>query len=96
MLTGRTVEAEEALRIGLVTEVVDTGRHVERALELAGQIAAFPQETMLSDRRALLEGAALPLDEGLALEARTGARAARRRAGRARSVSCHARATPES
>jgi enoyl-CoA hydratase len=72
VLTGRTVEAEEALRIGLVSEVVEKGRHVERALALAGQIAAFPQETMLSDRRALLEGAALGFEEGLALEAALG------------------------
>src|SRR6185295_9320923 len=34
ILTGRPVEAEEALRIGLVTEVVEAGRHLERALEL--------------------------------------------------------------
>jgi enoyl-CoA hydratase len=72
VLTGRTVPAEEALRIGLVTEVVPAGGHVERALELAGELAAFPQETMLSDRRALLEGAALPLEDGLALEGRLG------------------------
>jgi enoyl-CoA hydratase len=72
VLTGRTVEAEEALRIGLVTEVVEPGRHVERALALAEQIAEFPQETMLSDRRALLDGAALGLEQGLAREAELG------------------------
>ena len=72
ILTGRAVEAEEAHRIGLVTEVVEPGRHLERALELAEAIAAFPQETMLSDRRAALEGAGLPLAAGLALEHRLG------------------------
>ena len=41
-LTGRPVEAEEALRIGLVNEVVPPGRHVERALELAERLAGFP------------------------------------------------------
>ena len=41
-LTGRPVEAEEALRIGLVNEVVPPGSHVERALELAEQLAGFP------------------------------------------------------
>ena len=32
----------------------------------------FPQQTMLADRRAALEGFGLPLDEALALEARSG------------------------
>src|SRR2546427_6120076 len=49
ILTGRPVDAEEALRIGLVNEVVPAGRHLERSLELAERLAAFPQETMLSD-----------------------------------------------
>jgi enoyl-CoA hydratase len=72
ILTGRPVEAEEALRIGLVTEVVEPGRHLERALELAERIASFPQETMLADRHAAIEGAGLPLAEGLELERRVG------------------------
>lgn len=72
ILTGRPVEAEEAQRIGLVNEVVDPGRHLERALELAERLAAFPQETMLADRRAAIEGLGMPLAEGLALEHRLG------------------------
>jgi enoyl-CoA hydratase len=72
ILTGRPVEAEEALRIGLVNEVVEPGRHLERALQLAERIASFPQETMLADRRAALEGFGLPLADGLALEHRLG------------------------
>jgi enoyl-CoA hydratase/carnithine racemase len=71
-LTGRPVTATEALRIGLVNEVVPPGRHVARALELAEQLARFPQETMLSDRRATIEGAGLPFREGLELEHRIG------------------------
>jgi enoyl-CoA hydratase len=71
-LTGRPVAAEEALRIGLVNEVVPPGRHIERALELAERLAGYPQETMLSDRRATLEGAGVPLADGLALEHRIG------------------------
>ena len=39
---------------------------------MAEAIAAFPQDTLLSDRRAVLEGAGLPLVQGLALEARLG------------------------
>jgi enoyl-CoA hydratase len=72
ILTGRPVEADEAERIGLVNELVEAGRHLDRALELAERIASFPQETMLSDRRAVLEGAGLPLAEGLELERRLG------------------------
>jgi enoyl-CoA hydratase len=72
ILTGRPVEAEEALRIGLVNEVVEPGKHLERAMELAERIAAFPQETMLADRRAAIEGFGLPLEEGIALEHRLG------------------------
>jgi enoyl-CoA hydratase len=72
ILTGRPVDAEEAHRIGLVNEVVAPGAHLGRALELAETIAGFPQETMLSDRRAAIEGFGTPLAEGLALEARLG------------------------
>ncbi|HEX5983179.1 MAG TPA: crotonase/enoyl-CoA hydratase family protein [Solirubrobacterales bacterium] len=72
ILTGRPVPAEEAERIGLVNQVVEPEGHLERALEIAERIAAFPQETMLSDRRAAIEGAGLSLAEGLALEHRLG------------------------
>ncbi|HEX4733114.1 MAG TPA: crotonase/enoyl-CoA hydratase family protein [Thermoleophilaceae bacterium] len=72
ILTGRIVGAQEAYDMGLVTEIVDDGRHVERALEYAAGLAAFPQETMLADRRAAIEGFGLPLDEALALEAKSG------------------------
>jgi enoyl-CoA hydratase len=72
ILTGRVVEAAEAREWGLVNEVVDPGRHLERALEMAEGLAAFPQPTMLSDRRAALEGIGLPFAEGLAHEAELG------------------------
>jgi enoyl-CoA hydratase len=72
ILTGRAVEAEEAERIGLLTEVVAPGKHLDRALELAERLAVFPQETMLSDRRAAIEGVGVPLTEGLELEHRLG------------------------
>lgn len=72
ILSGRPVEAEEAHRIGLVTQLVDPGAHLDRALELAERLASFPQETMLADRRAAIEGFGLPLDQGLDLEHRLG------------------------
>ena len=72
VLTGRTIDAAEAHAMGIVTELVAPGRHVERALEMAEGLAAFPQRTMLSDRRALLEGAGMTLADGLAHEAALG------------------------
>jgi enoyl-CoA hydratase len=72
ILTGRTVAADEALLMGLVNEVVTAGAHLTRALALADAIAAFPQETMLSDREAAHAALGLPIDQGLALEARLG------------------------
>jgi enoyl-CoA hydratase len=72
ILTGRLVEASEALAWGLVNEVVAAGRHLERALEIAPGLAAFPQPTMLSDRRAAIEGMGLTFEQGLALEAELG------------------------
>src|ERR671931_2444849 len=47
ILTGRLVPAEEALAMGLLTEIVPAGEHLSRALEIAEALASFPQETML-------------------------------------------------
>jgi len=69
ILTGRIIEAEEAHSWGLVNEVVEDP--LPRALEYAEALAAFPQVTMLADRRAAHEGFGLPLDAGLAVEARS-------------------------
>ena len=60
ILSGRPVEAEEAHWIGIVNEIVPAGTAVERALELAERLASFPQETMLADRRAAIEGGDYP------------------------------------
>jgi enoyl-CoA hydratase len=72
ILTGRVLSADEADRMGLVTEVVEPGQHLIRALELAETLAAFPQEAMLADRRSAIEGIGRPLDDGMWLEARRG------------------------
>ena len=64
ILTGRIVEAEEAERIGLLTQVVPAGGTCERALEIAEALARFPQDTMLADRSAALEGIGLTLRGG--------------------------------
>jgi enoyl-CoA hydratase len=72
ILTGRIIDAEEALAIGLLTEVVPGGAHLRRALEIAEGLSRFPQRTMLADRRAAIEGFGLPLAQAIALEAQAG------------------------
>ncbi len=72
ILTGRILDAQEAKAMGLITEIVEPGAHVERALELANNLARFPQRTMLADRRAAIEGLGMTLEQGLALEAQAG------------------------
>ena len=72
ILSGRIIDAGQAHDWGIVTEVVGEGPHLERALEIAEGLAGFPQETMLADRRAAIEGFGLSLDEALALEAQAG------------------------
>jgi len=72
ILTGRMVQVEEAQAMGLVNELVPAGRHLDRALELAEGLASFPQETMLADRLAAIEGIGMPFEQGLEREARNG------------------------
>ena len=72
ILSGRIIEVDEAHDWGLVNEVVPACGHLDRALELAEGIASFPQETMLSDRRAAIIGSAMELEAGLAYEAAVG------------------------
>ena len=50
ILTGRKVEAPEALTMGLCNRVVPKGTALEAAVALAEQLAGFPQQTMLADR----------------------------------------------
>ncbi|HEX9766097.1 MAG TPA: crotonase/enoyl-CoA hydratase family protein [Nitriliruptorales bacterium] len=65
ILTGRPVHADEALAIGLANRVVPSGETLAAALDLAHQIASFPQATMRADRRSAYEGLDLPLGEAL-------------------------------
>jgi enoyl-CoA hydratase len=59
ILTGRPVDAREALEIGLVSRVVEDGTALEAARTLALQIAGFPQTALRNDRRSLMEQWAL-------------------------------------
>ena len=69
IITGRVIDAEEALRIGLVSEVVPRGRSLARALELAGRIAALPQEAIRTDKESVMRGVGRPLGEAFQIEA---------------------------
>lgn len=68
ILTGRKVEAAEALQMGLANRVVPTGQAREAAIALARQLAAFPQATMRADRESAHAQWDLPLGEALQQE----------------------------
>jgi enoyl-CoA hydratase len=68
ILTGRPVQADEALAMGLVNRVVPIGQSRVAAEALALEIAAFPQVCLRADRRSAIAQWDLPLDEALAYE----------------------------
>lgn len=68
ILTGRSVDAREALQIGLVEYVVPRAELLERAVALAGQMAGNAPVAVRAARSAIYRGAELPLEEGLRLE----------------------------
>jgi enoyl-CoA hydratase len=70
MESGERIDAGRALAMGLVQEVVPSGRALVRATELAERIASYPQWSLLADRSSALDGFGLPLGEALRLEAR--------------------------
>jgi enoyl-CoA hydratase len=69
IITGRVIDAQEALRIGLVNEVVPSGTCRTRARELAHEIADLPQPAIRTDKEAAVRGFGRPLAEGLRIEA---------------------------
>jgi enoyl-CoA hydratase len=72
VLTGRSVDAAEALRIGLVDRLVPAGEALAAAQGLAAQLAAFPQTCLREDRASLLEQDGLDEAAALANEFRHG------------------------
>jgi enoyl-CoA hydratase len=69
ILSGRAVDAAEAERIGLVQAVLPDDDFVDHVLQWSRAIATKPRHAIVAAKRAMTQGARLPLDEGLAVEA---------------------------
>jgi enoyl-CoA hydratase len=74
ILTGRPVNAQEALMMGLVNRVVETGTAREEAEKLAAQLADFPQVCMRNDRESLYRGFNMNFNDAMKLEFEYGIR----------------------
>jgi enoyl-CoA hydratase len=72
ILTGRTVNADEALAMGLADRVVPSGSALDAAVALAVELAALPQGCLRSDRRSAMQQWSLTHDEAMATEVRLG------------------------
>ncbi|NMP21192.1 enoyl-CoA hydratase-related protein [Sulfobacillus harzensis] len=70
VLTGRTITAEEALAMGLINRVVAKEEVVNRALQLAEEIAAMPPLAVRLAKESVLTALDTPLDVGLLHERR--------------------------
>jgi enoyl-CoA hydratase len=66
ILTGREVRAQEAFAIGLANRLVPAGQALSAAIELARQIASFPQTCLRNDRLSAIEQ--WGLDESIAMQ----------------------------
>lgn len=72
ILTGRGVAGEEALAMGLANRLTEPGGALPAALELARQLAAFPQRCLRSDRRSAITQWGRSEADALAEETRLG------------------------
>jgi len=72
LLTGRHITADEALRIGLIGEVVPDGHARARALEVADQIAANGPVAVQAILRTIRETEGMAENEAFAVESRIG------------------------
>jgi enoyl-CoA hydratase len=72
ILTGRAVEAEEALQMGLVNRVVANGKALEAALATASSMVEFPQESLRGDRLSACEQWSLSFKDARKNELRRG------------------------
>jgi enoyl-CoA hydratase/carnithine racemase len=68
IFSGRQVDAEEAMAIGLADEVFPAGELLERAMEAARKWATAPTRAIAAAKKALNSGAGLPVEQGLLVE----------------------------
>jgi enoyl-CoA hydratase len=68
ILTGRKVDADEALRIGMCEQRVDSGGARFAAEAMAQRIARFPQAAVRADRRSVIETYGAPVREAMRRE----------------------------
>lgn len=68
VLGSRFLEAEEARELGLVNHVVPTELYLEKAMELAREVASKSPIALQLAKEAVLKALELPLDEGLEFE----------------------------
>jgi enoyl-CoA hydratase len=81
ILTGRPVEAGEALEIGLVNRVVAAGTAKSAAIELAHRLADFPQVCMRGDRLSAIEQFDMAFETAMANEFKHGLASMAKEAG---------------
>ncbi|MEO1189821.1 MAG: enoyl-CoA hydratase-related protein, partial [Pseudomonadota bacterium] len=72
ILTGRPIGAEEALAFGLANRVVPDGQTLAAALEMADQLADFPQACLRNDRLSAIAQWGIPIEAALEYEAEIG------------------------
>ena len=72
LVTGVRIDAQRAYEMGLVQELVPAGGALERAIELAEHVAAYPQASLRADRASALESFDRPLGDGVILERQRG------------------------
>jgi enoyl-CoA hydratase/carnithine racemase len=68
LLTGETIDAEEALRLGLIEELHDDAAVLDRARAMATQIAGYAPQAVQSVKAATRLALSAPLDVGLRYE----------------------------
>ena len=72
VLTGREVGPDEALAIGLANYAAPAGKAMDRAIQLASDIAAFPQTCLRADRLSAMRQWSLDMDDALKAEVEGG------------------------
>ncbi len=70
LLTGEPIDAERALQVGLVSEVVEPDALLDAARRWAALLAARAPLALAATKRAMAEGASLPIDDALQVERR--------------------------